>query len=47
MELREAFNQFDLDNDGRITAAELRSAMLDLGLRPTEEEVTEMISQAS
>ena len=38
-ELDEAFNTFDKDNDGHISAAELRHVMTNLGEKLTDEEV--------
>lgn len=45
-ELREAFKVFDKDQDGLISAAELRHVMANIGERLTDEEVGEMISEA-
>ena len=45
-ELEEAFKVFDKDNDGFISAAELRHVMTNLGEKLTEEEVNEMIREA-
>lgn len=45
-EVKEAFRVFDRDNDGIISAAELRHIMTSLGERLTEEEVDEMIREA-
>ena len=45
-EIKEAFRVFDRDNDGIISAAELRHIMTTLGERLTEEEVDEMIREA-
>ncbi|PKU71850.1 calmodulin-like [Dendrobium catenatum] len=44
-ELREAFNIFDKDQDGFISAAELRQVMANLGQKLSDEELNEMISQ--
>ena len=45
-ELKEAFKVFDKDGSGFISASELRSVMVNLGERLTDEEVDEMIREA-
>merc|ERR1712022_73299 len=45
-ELVEAFKVFDRDGNGLISAAELRHVMTNLGEKPTDEEVDEMIREA-
>ncbi|KAG8049192.1 hypothetical protein GUJ93_ZPchr0009g659 [Zizania palustris] len=45
-ELREAFKVFDKDQDGLISAAELRHVMISLGEKLTDEEVDQMIREA-
>lgn len=45
-ELREAFKVFDKDQNGYISAAELRHVMINLGEKLTEEEVELMIKEA-
>src|SRR6218665_1061839 len=45
-ELREAFDLFDRNRDGRITAPELETVMRSLRLEPTDDELTNMIKQA-
>ena len=45
-EIKEAFKVFDRDNNGYISAAELRHVMTNLGERLTETEVDEMIREA-
>ncbi|KAH7529298.1 hypothetical protein FEM48_Zijuj05G0169700 [Ziziphus jujuba var. spinosa] len=45
-ELREAFKVFDKDQNGFISAAELRHVMTNLGEKLTDEEVEEMIREA-
>jgi calmodulin len=45
-DLREAFSVFDKDNSGKISAAELRHVMTNLGEKLTDEEVDEMIREA-
>lgn len=45
-ELREAFKVFDKDQDGLISAAELRHVMISLGEKLTDEEVEQMIREA-
>ncbi|KAK6153891.1 hypothetical protein DH2020_013530 [Rehmannia glutinosa] len=44
--LREAFNLFDKDQNGLISAAELHQVMTTLGENVTDEEVDEMIREA-
>lgn len=45
-DLIEAFKMFDKDNNGFISAAELRHVMTTLGEKLTEEEADEMIKEA-
>ncbi|KAF1575878.1 UNVERIFIED_CONTAM: Calmodulin, partial [Eudyptes robustus] len=45
-ELQEAFQVFDKDNDGYISAVELRFVMMNLGEDLSEDEVYEMIKEA-
>ncbi|KAK9002571.1 hypothetical protein V6N11_025242 [Hibiscus sabdariffa] len=45
-ELKEAFRVFDKDQNGFISAAELRHVMANLGEKLTDEEVDEMIREA-
>ncbi|XP_032280972.1 calmodulin-1-like [Phoca vitulina] len=45
-EIREAFQVFDKDGNGHISAAELRHVMTNLGEKLTDEEVDEMIREA-
>lgn len=45
-ELKEAFRVFDRDNDGYITAHELKNFLLSLGLDSKPEVVQRMISEA-
>ncbi|KAE8649471.1 hypothetical protein Csa_017881 [Cucumis sativus] len=45
-ELKEAFRVFDKDQNGFISAAELRHVMTNLGEKLTDEEVDEMIREA-
>ena len=46
-ELREAFNEFDIDNGGTITTKELGYAMRAMGMNPTENELLELINEVS
>ncbi|CAH8385180.1 unnamed protein product [Eruca vesicaria subsp. sativa] len=45
-ELKEAFRVFDKDQNGFISAAELRHVMTNLGEKLTDEEVEEMVREA-
>ena len=45
-ELKEAFWVFDKDQNGLISAAELRHVMTNIGEKLTDEEVEEMIREA-
>ncbi|KAK9467806.1 hypothetical protein V1512DRAFT_235874 [Lipomyces arxii] len=45
-EIKEAFRVFDRDNNGFISATELRHVMVSIGERLTEEEVDQMIREA-
>ncbi len=45
-EIREAFKVFDRDNNGVISAAELRHVMTSIGEKLTDDEVDEMIREA-
>lgn len=45
-EIREAFRVFDRDDNGYISAAELRHVMTSIGEKLTDEEVDEMIREA-
>lgn len=45
-EIREAFKVFDRDNNGYISAAELKHVMTNLGERLSQDEVDEMIREA-
>ncbi|KAK7301295.1 hypothetical protein RJT34_12156 [Clitoria ternatea] len=45
LSLVEAFRAFDVDNDGRITEAELGGIMGSLGYNPSEQEVRAMMQQ--
>ncbi|KAL0696123.1 hypothetical protein Bca4012_063303 [Brassica carinata] len=45
-ELKEAFSVFNKDQNGVISAAELRHVMTNLGEKLTDEEVEEMIREA-
>ena len=45
-ELREAFRVFDRDGDGFITAQELRSLLISLGLESSPEIIRRMIGEA-
>jgi len=45
-EIKEAFRVFDVNNNGFITAKELRKVMTNLGEKLTDDEVEEMIKEA-
>lgn len=45
-ELKEAFKVFDKDQNGYISASELRNVMMNLGEKLTDEEVDQMIREA-
>ncbi|CAN6462965.1 unnamed protein product [Victoria cruziana] len=45
-ELKEAFKVFDKDQNGYISAEELRNVMINLGEKLTDEEARQMISEA-
>ncbi|KAK4688392.1 calmodulin, partial [Tremellales sp. Uapishka_1] len=45
-EIREAFKVFDKNNDGHISAAELKHVMTNLGEKLSDEEVHQMIMEA-
>jgi calmodulin len=44
-EFKEAFELFDRDGDGRITASELGIVMQSLGHSPTDVELQEMVRE--
>uniref|UniRef100_A0A915DZN0 EF-hand domain-containing protein n=1 Tax=Ditylenchus dipsaci TaxID=166011 RepID=A0A915DZN0_9BILA len=44
-EFKQAFELFDRDGDGKVTAKELNIVMKNLGQTPTEEELVEMIKE--
>jgi len=44
-EMKEAFNLFDKDGDGKITTKELSVVMRSLGQKPTEAELKDMIRE--
>lgn len=44
-EFKEAFELFDKDGDGRITAHELGIVMHSLGQTPTEQELVDMVNE--
>ena len=46
-EIREAFQMFDKDDNGLISAAELRHVITNLGGKVTDKEVDEMIRLAN
>lgn len=42
---REAFSMFDKNGDGEISASELGAVMRSLGLKPTDQEVEDMVNE--
>ena len=44
-ELRQAFNEFDVDGGGTINTRELGYAMRSLGMNPTETELLDIINE--
>ena len=46
-EIREAFQMFDKDDNGLISAAELRHVITNLGGKVTDKEVDELIRKAN
>jgi len=44
--MREAFNLFDKDKDGRITCSELLTVMKELRQQTSEDEIKDMITHA-
>jgi len=44
--MREAFNLFDKDKDGRITCSELLTVMKELRQQASEDEIKDMITHA-
>ena len=45
-DMREAFNLFDKDKDGRITCSELLTVMKELRQQASEDEIKDMITHA-
>lgn len=46
VDMREAFNLFDKDKDGRITCSELLTVMKELRQQASEDEIRDMITHA-
>ncbi len=46
-ELRQAFNEFDVDGGGTINTRELGWAMRAMGMNPTEAELLDLINEVS
>ena len=44
-ELKQSFNEFDVDGGGTITTRELGYAMRAMGMNPTENELLELINE--
>ena len=45
VEIRECFDMFDIDQDGRISADEIATMTRALGQNPTDAEVLDMLQQ--
>ena len=46
-ELKQAFNEFDVDGGGTINTKELGYAMRAMGMNPTEAELLDLINEVS
>ena len=46
-ELKQAFNEFDVDGGGTINTKELGYAMRAMGMNPTEPEILDLINEVS
>ena len=46
-ELKQAFNEFDVDGGGTINTTELGYAMRAMGMNPTEQELLDLINQVT
>ncbi len=46
-ELKQAFNEFDVDGGGTINTRELGYAMRAMGMNPTEAELLDLINEVS
>ena len=46
-ELKQAFNEFDVDGGGTINTRELGYAMRSLGMNPTEAEILDLINEVT
>ena len=46
-ELKQAFNEFDVDGGGTINTKELGFAMRAMGMNPTETELLDLINEMS
>ena len=46
-ELKQAFNEFDVDGGGTINTKELGFAMRAMGMNPTEAELLDLINEVS
>ena len=44
-ELKQAFNEFDVDGGGSINTGELGYAMRAMGMNPTEQELLDLINE--
>ena len=44
-ELKQAFNEFDVDGGGTINTTELGYAMRAMGMNPTEQELLDLINE--
>ena len=46
-ELKQAFNEFDVDGGGTINTTELGYAMRAMGMNPTEQELLDLINEVT
>ena len=46
-ELKQAFNEFDVDGGGTINTKELGYAMRAMGMNPTEAEILDLINEVA
>ena len=44
-EIKDAFTMFDHDGDGTISASELKSVMMNIGVYSTDEDIKDMVKE--